>query len=298
MKNCLVCDKSIFDVIYPANFDGGWQDAIPYFLTNRAKAVHGNIVKCRNCNFVFTNPQYTPEEYQNIYKNIKNYKDTEKLSEKRFARLKAVVTRYCPKGELLDLGCGDGQFMNLMKPDFKCRGIELAGEERISRNRDDIYHGNFQKIVCSENPSWASKFDVVTAWDFFEHVPELNDYLESILYILKKGGWLFCTIPNISSLTALLTGEKWNCLLLEHLWYFSPKTFRAYVNNFGINLHETLPFPYHVDMGTILKRLHQTYRLPLPKTLPEIIHNQIISLPIGLMLCVCQKTTDDIESKI
>jgi hypothetical protein len=42
--------------------------------------------------------------------------------------------------------------------------------------------------------------------------------------VLKTGGHLFVTVPNSESFVARAMGKRWNMLLLEHLWYFSPKT--------------------------------------------------------------------------
>jgi 2-polyprenyl-3-methyl-5-hydroxy-6-metoxy-1,4-benzoquinol methylase len=65
-------------------------------------------------------------------------------------------------------------------------------------------------------------FDLVTAWDVLEHIPRLDEYVKTVNFILKKDGLFFCTLPNISSFIARISGSKWNSLLLEHLWYFDP----------------------------------------------------------------------------
>jgi hypothetical protein len=45
----IVCGRSSFKLLYPATFNGNWQEAVPFFSTNRCKAVHDNIVKCNSC---------------------------------------------------------------------------------------------------------------------------------------------------------------------------------------------------------------------------------------------------------
>ena len=115
-----------------------------------------------------------------------------------------------------------------------------------------------------------------------EHLAEPDAIMNNITSILKPGGWLFCSLPNISSLTARLFGETWNCLLLEHLWYFDPKTLSRYLRRFRFEQIEVSEIWYPADVGSIFKRIEQTYGWN-SFHVPKIIENRVISLPIGLM---------------
>jgi hypothetical protein len=87
---------------------------------------------------------------------------------------------------------------------------------------------------------------------------------------------------------ARLSGETWNCILLEHLWYFSPETFRRYLRRFGFETVKIKPFARPVDLGTLALRLSQTYNIPALR-LPPGLARMVVSLPIGLMFAIARK---------
>ena len=134
-----------------------------------------------------------------------------------------------------------------------------------------------------------NEFDLLTAWDVLEHIPKFEEYLKAINSILKKDGVMFCTLPNISSFTARISRSKWNCMLLEHLWYFNPNTFSLIVKRFGFEVLEAANISYMVDLGTILKRLKQTYGINMTNIIHDRFKNYNLHLPMGLMLIVSKK---------
>ena len=138
------------------------------------------------------------------------------------------------------------------------------------------------KLAFARDVAQRATFDFVTAWDVVEHLSEPDRTMEGITTILKPGGWFFCSLPDISSWSARLFGETWNCLLLEHLWYFSPTTLDAYLSHFGFESVEISKLWYPADIETIVNRLAQTYGWPLMR-LPEFIGRRVVNLPIGLM---------------
>lgn len=290
LDKCIVCGQSEFKLLYSSTFDGNWKDAIPFFLTNRQKAVHGDIVKCINCGFVFTNPQFEPEEYHQIYRNIPQFNGEWKDSKKRFKLLKNKVLNYCSTGKLVDLGCHDDLFIVTMGECFDGTGIEIGENGYSERSfRGKILCGDFLEMVKINKNLWKNKFDVLTAWDVLEHISELEEYLKTINFILKKDGFMFCTLPNIASFIAKISRSKWNCILLEHLWYFNPETFSMFVRRFGFKVLEATNISYIVDVGTILKRIEQTYMFRIPPIIPERLKKWNFPLRIGVMLTVSKK---------
>ena len=59
IKKCPICLNKKINLKYSSNFEGiTWEDAVPYFLTSRKRTVYSNTMQCKQCNFMFTNPQY------------------------------------------------------------------------------------------------------------------------------------------------------------------------------------------------------------------------------------------------
>jgi SAM-dependent methyltransferase len=291
LTRCIVCGGSSFETLHEATFDGSWEEAVPFFLTDRDRAVHGTIIRCRECGFTATSPQFSAEEYSRIYHEIgtvaqDNARRTAAAARSR--KLANTVQRHRKKGRFLDLGCGDGSFLRAM-PGFDGRGFEVRSDSGQNISGDErIVVGDFLEYCAGSSGEAAESFDFATAWDVFEHFPNLDEYVASIHGILNDRGHLFCTLPNVKSLAARLSGHKWNCFLVEHLWYFTPATFRRYMRRFGFEVLSVEPFFYPVDIQTILFRVMQTYGGRAWR-FPPIIADRVVSLPFGLMLAVCRK---------
>src|SRR5262249_34950607 len=93
-----------------------------------------------------------------------------------------------------------------------------------------------------------------------------------------------CSVPDISSAAARLSRNKWNCLLLEHLWYFTPRTLAAYLAPFGFELLEVRPFWFPVDLATFVCRLDQTFALRVPPPSAKWLQGVTIPVPAGLLV--------------
>jgi hypothetical protein len=128
----------------------------------------------------------------------------------------------------------------------------------------------------------------VTAWDVLEHLPDLTNYIDAFTSLLRSGGHLFVTVPNIASLSARLAGRYWNAFLLEHLWYFSPKTLERFMFDRGFKRIAKGFVPYDVPLSHLVNRLLQIYGLTTV-SLPRSLGRFVVSLPIGLMFGVFKK---------
>ena len=77
-------------------------------------------------------------------------------------------------------------------------------------------------------------------------------------------------------------------ILLEHLWYFSPKTLNRFLADRGFSQIEHGGVPFDATMTHLANRFAQTYGIVF-SSLVKPIGNQIISLPVGLMYGVYQR---------
>ena len=287
LARCIVCDNSSFEEVYASTFSGSWEDAVPHFLSNRQAVCHGRIVRCPVCGFTATSPQFSEEEYAQIYQGVRQAAGA---SEDRAASigckdLRQEVLKYVSAGCFLDLGCGDGSFLREM-PDFDGVGFEVS--PCPVRREGNVYFGNFRDFAAETVKRGEIRPSFITAWSVIEHLPRLDDYMSAVRDSLPAGGYLFCLLPNARSAVARLSGEKWNCFLLEHLWYFAPATFRRYADRFGFDAVDISPRRYAASLDLIVERARQTYGLPafpLPRWLGRIV----LRLPIGVMFVALRK---------
>jgi SAM-dependent methyltransferase len=289
LAECPVCGHRGFAEVFAPNFSGTAADAAPYFLTDRQKAVHGRIVRCGSCGFVFTSPQFSAAEYEQIYCDValaEKPPGRSRAVSARFNRLADHVRGYVGSGRFFDFGCGGGGFLDCM-PGYDGVGLELRSSEVMAQRGEDsrIILGSLRTAIQNGLLAPAS-FEFVTAWDVLEHLPDLEDDVLTLKGLIKPGGHFFCTVPNVASAAARLSGEKWNCYLLEHLWYFSPKTLRQFMERLGFQTCAVRPFLFPADIETLSSRIAQTYGLRLP--VPRAISGWTLPLPAGVSFAAFQ----------
>jgi ubiquinone/menaquinone biosynthesis C-methylase UbiE len=105
----------------------------------------------------------------------------------------------------LDIGCGDGRYLELMHKNYKlkksnCYGIDFKND-KLNELKKEGYTINFQEF---EKFRPKKKFDVITMFHVIEHVISPTKYLEKIYNLLKKDGILVLETPNCDSLDARL----------------------------------------------------------------------------------------------
>jgi Methyltransferase domain len=169
-------------------------------------------------------------------------------------------------------------------------GIGFEIRQAVVPRERRVFSADFLEWSMSHSKEFTDSFDFAVAWDVLEHLPLIDEYMVAVNRFLKADGLFFATLPDISSAAARFSGEKWNCFLLEHLWYFSPITFRRYARRFGFDLEHTA-FRFPVDLGTLMLRLAQTYGTPIGH-LAGWLERIVVALPIGLMFAVCRKTAE------
>jgi SAM-dependent methyltransferase len=102
-------------------------------------------------------------------------------------------------GRLFDAGCGDGQFVHFMKQKgWQGKGVDFdaaAIETGRKKYGVDIEVGDFQAVPIEE-----SAFDAVTMSHVIEHVPDPIACLDKCRRLLKPGGRLVVSTPNVRSL--------------------------------------------------------------------------------------------------
>ena len=160
---------------------------------------HGGIrvVRCR-CGLVFLTPQPERLTLEQAYDDT--YYDPwqhQSAARRRMwdRRLRLVERLSPPPSRLLDVGAGDGTFLQLAKArGWKVFGTEFSasGAARATRSDIPVAVGEVWEISLLE----ASQ-DLITCWHVIEHVRDPRRVFEECLRILRPGGWLLLATPNL-----------------------------------------------------------------------------------------------------
>jgi SAM-dependent methyltransferase len=105
-------------------------------------------------------------------------------------------------------------------------------------------------------------YDVVTCWDVIKHLPDPLTALKQLWEVLKPGGYLFISTPDLSSLAARVMGQYWYYLdPIQHITLFGKDTLRKTLASTGFEVVDTCSFGHYYRMRYIFDRLlyfHQT----------------------------------------
>jgi 2-polyprenyl-3-methyl-5-hydroxy-6-metoxy-1,4-benzoquinol methylase len=142
---------------------------------------------------------YDPEELSSIKDELRETfsKDGSSLIINT-GRARQVVSLYARKGDaILDVGCGKGEFLKQLHDDgfTNLHGLDF-----------DPYHDVLLQSFKSADLSWDkmpwtdNSFDVVSGWEVIEHLENPPHFLREMRRILKPGGRLILSTPNVDGL--------------------------------------------------------------------------------------------------
>ena len=165
-----------------------------------------------------------------------------------------AVERYASKGRILDVGCGRGDFLLMMRErGWEAFGLEL--DSRVSsksKERLDLRSGSLSDIRFPD-----SYFEAVTFWHVFEHVKEPEWTLKECSRILKPGGLLVLAVPNMGSLQARLSGKGWFHLDPPfHLYHYSAENIKKLLEKKGFEVLKVRHFSFEYNPYGFLQSIY------------------------------------------
>jgi 2-polyprenyl-3-methyl-5-hydroxy-6-metoxy-1,4-benzoquinol methylase len=211
--------------------------------------------QCRDCELVFVTPRLCDERLARLY-GEEFYFHSESLvsaiaagvQEQIQEARRQVVEKRVGVGRLLDLGSGDGTFVHHMAShgwdatgvDFSPAARELALRRRL--------RGRFLLGSLANDELAGEAFDAVTLWQVLEHIGEPLRVLRRVRDVLRPGGLLVASVPNIDGLSAVLTQERWWGLdVPRHLVHYTPRTLRHAVRAAGLTVVDVRHFSLQYD---------------------------------------------------
>ncbi len=179
-----------------------------------------HLYNCSNCKFYFLYPfpdkEILEKAYSTDYYGAGEKKFTYPFVENvinYFRQSRArLLYKYLKRNKdaiILDVGCGNGQFLSyLHKRGFKnLHGIELPGKsaERASNfsfinlHIGTVFSQNFEN----------SSFDAITMFHVFEHTSNPIETISLVNKWLRPAGYWFVSFPNICSRQARWFKGRW-----------------------------------------------------------------------------------------
>jgi len=234
-KDCILCDKSDFKVLYKASMRPQDTEPSHYRCSSISHGRFGRIVRCNSCGLVYINPRRDDAE---ILKDYSEVVDEKYLSEKEyrlltFNRSLELIKKYKAGGKVLDIGCYIGTFLEAARQDgWDTYGVEPSHWAAAYARKElglNVLDGTVEE--CSR---FGTDFDVVTLWDSIEHLTDPLKDLKRAAGFLKEDGMLFLSTMNAASLFTRIMGKRWPWYMDMHLYYFEPNTIEKLLDNAGL----------------------------------------------------------------
>lgn len=215
----------------------GWRCAL--CESERFISVGRMIVECPDCSLVATHPAPDDEELQTRY-GSEYYGGWDGSGSRRrlWGRRLRVVREFVPRGRVLDVGCGSGEFLEVARRE----GFEVAGTEFSPAARSSV-RGS---VVYRDVTEAAGEWDAVTLWHVLEHVRSPREMLVTIRQRMKPRGFLFVAVPNLEA--------RWFNLVYRCVKGRWPELYSAGAKE---------PHLFHFRRGTLELLLERTGLVPL-----------------------------------
>ena len=114
-----------------------------------------------------------------------------------------LINRHLRKdSEILDLGCGEGNFSRRLLADGY-RAVAVDGYDIFWQNPQIPLHiANFDTEFAATISPDEKKYDAIVAIEIIEHVENPFMFLRECYKLLNPNGLLFLTSPNVESITS------------------------------------------------------------------------------------------------
>ncbi|OUS02383.1 methyltransferase [Flavobacteriales bacterium 33_180_T64] len=190
--------------------------------------------------------------FEKVYHLVKSYALNRKL--------KLINSLVNSQGNLLDVGCGTGDFLEIAKDNgWQVSGIEPNEDARNSANQKTEQSVFKPEELHRLEPN---SFDVISLWHVLEHLPKLEEHISVFKKLLKPDGRLIIAVPNFKSYDANWYQHFWAAYdVPRHLWHFSKTSISKLILKNEMRVEKHLPMKFDSYYVSLLSEKYKTGRM-------------------------------------
>lgn len=253
--NCPVCSAQEISFVFTA-----------YDILYRMTDDKFTILKCQACSALCLSPFPTQYETEAFYP--KNYYSYEAATEEGFfERLKRKIVQSKVRdgsrlsildhvlvaifqskfsgvplyrkenGRFLDIGCGSGKNLKLVKEyNWEAYGLELDERAVAYAQKEGL---NVKQSSLELFDAQGMQFDCIRIWHVFEHLTNPHVALEKMETLLTQDGEILMAVPNAMSFACIIFGRYWYGLdVPRHVIHYSPRALKILCEQHGFRITE------------------------------------------------------------
>ena len=156
-------------------------------------------LKCRGCGHIFTDGWFTDAACEILFSRTNDHQKVGWQVEQQrpvSARMVAKVARHVSEGAWLDIGFGNGSLIFTADEfGYQAVGIDLR-RDNVAALKARGYEAYEMRLEKLDQPG---RYSVISMADVLEHMPFPKAGLEDAHRLLRPGGLLFLSMPNLDS---------------------------------------------------------------------------------------------------
>jgi len=204
--DCKICSTANAPVLYHLKYPRAPEDSL-------------NVLRCANCGFTFSEYEAHESRLESDGHGPGGVPDVDPKYTAKFGGRIELYRKVCGPlagKRVLDIGAGGGAWlMAAQREGAAVEGIELCADCREYAFKENGLRLDHRPV---QDPYWqsrAGRYDLVTAWDVFEHVPDPRRFIADCTALVAPHGHLLLTTPvrdteldNIGALLYHCTGGR------------------------------------------------------------------------------------------
>jgi len=237
MSVCVVCGSDGVTPLFKAS------DRL-YRTTTKEFAV----VRCQQCGLARLHPQPAPEELRLYYPADYWFAPDDSAVgrlEEAYRRLvlrghvrfvERALRQSRARGPLLDMGCGGGLFLGMMR----ARGFRVVGLDSSTEAAAIAWRWQHAPAISADlehAPLRSGSLAGITMLHVLEHLPDPRAFLAAAHNLLAPDGRLVVHVPNAASWQFRLLGRSWNGVdVPRHLFDFRDRDVEKLLESSGFEV--------------------------------------------------------------
>jgi 2-polyprenyl-3-methyl-5-hydroxy-6-metoxy-1,4-benzoquinol methylase len=259
------------------------------------------VERCSACGFsqVRERPdeQALSELYSQSYFNHGKYDGDWSSHKERARRMRCLSRLKVESGaRVLDAGCATGDFMAHGAEQFEMWGVDISADavdqarKRLPDLADHLFSGPLETLSLPED-----YFDAIVLWDVVEHLWDPVACLTYLSKVLRQGGVLALSTPNIGAPSARLMGAQWPFMTPpEHLGFFDKGTMHTLLERAGFQCEHWVTSGKWTTADFLVYKIHRINARWVPaairgERISRFLHQIPIYVPSGDVQYVCAR---------
>lgn len=102
--------------------------------------------------------------------------------------------------DVLEIGCGNGLVRKQIEAQSKWISDGCDIQPEALKENPALRGKTYLYNIHERHEQFREKYDGIILFDVLEHIPDTRNFLESVLFHLKPGGWLILNVPALNKL--------------------------------------------------------------------------------------------------